>query len=511
MTSGELPGNTPLILALNRGMRHGASLSEELWKLREHRIESTVDAQAVCDLLERVAAENSSSTGRSAFIVLVHLFEAVESVECPAFAVMSTRGTELLLRIAEDNLSASPPHLIDDTLAVLKVLALYGTRAGTDAVLRAARLPLSPDEFMWHTILSVYTCGHSECQRMFLELSDPLPTGFLAVALLDSANCAFQEGIEVRHPFDSPSGIRQLESWLLDKDQSSYARSATVALEHITCNGRDALLAIALDHSSVDVQIEAARVATKLGSETGLESLIRFCCEVRYSAQAQFCLRELKLESAIPSECQTPPFLAKAELAHWLAHPNELGYPPDELEIVDHRVLAWPPNCERKEVWLIKFRLYDASSFAGNGVGLGFVGSVTMCLFACDLYEEAPEVAYATHCYWEMRNLGLIAEAAVAEDSTEFDHLLYSCSGCEVGDVNITRVAEFSQELNYPQRLIALAKATRRGVSGWLVADGPRSRWYAAAEGAKEKSGHSILSLHIGLVLLDLDASDIAR
>lgn len=507
-----LSGSTPLLLALKRGTQSGASLADELRNLGDHSIESKIDAEAVCDVLERLANDTPTGAHQSALNALIALFQLVESTECPAFPVMARRGTEILVQFVDDGLRTPPRHEADDVLFALEVLAMYGSRAGTDAVIRAARKPLETDSCMWSVIFSKYTSERPERERLFSELSDPLPTDFLAVALLDSANCAHQEGIRGRHPFDSQAGIRQLESWLTDTEQVSYAQSAAVSLPYINCRGRDALLALAFDHASVDVQIEAARVAAKLGREAGVKWLTRYCLDVKHSGRAQYYLRELGLESDIPSECQDAGFQSKAEFAHWLAHPNELGCPPDELEIVDHRELVWPPNRERKKLWLIKYRMNDATAFKGYDVGVGLVGSVTFCFFSYKLEHRSPEDAYAIHCYWEMRNLGLISEASVPEHSREFDHLLRQCKDCDFEKAAIELVAEFSQELGYPQRLIALAKATRRGVPGFLIADGPRSRWTAVAESPHESSDHSFLVLHIGRVLLNLNANeDIAR
>jgi hypothetical protein len=69
--------------------------------------------------------------------------------------------------------------------------------------------------------------------------------------------------------------------------------------------------------------------------------------------------------------------------------PNEPGRPPDELEIVDQRELAWPPELERKPSWLIKYRLRDQTGLEHDDVGVGLVGSVTSCLFG-DRLEQRP-------------------------------------------------------------------------------------------------------------------------
>ena len=90
----------------------------------------------------------------------------------------------------------------------------------------------------------------------------------------------------------------------------------------------------------------------------------------------------------IPPESLDSDFRAKAEFSQWLAHPNELGRPPDLLEIVDRRDLAWPPDFERKTLWLIKYRLRGASGAINDDVGVGLVGSVTFSLPGAKLEQR---------------------------------------------------------------------------------------------------------------------------
>jgi hypothetical protein len=251
---------TPLQLALDRGTQPGADLADEVRKLRNYTIKSEAEAEAICDLLERLLPAGATVGGENAFHALIGLFQNVEGRECPAFALGEEKGTRLLAQIVNDALGNPKRRKADDVLFALKVLAMYGTREGTDAVLRAARMPLQPDSFMWHVILQAYSKGHPQGERLFQTLSDPLPTGFLAVAFVDSANTAAREGAEFPHPFDSAAGKQQLERWLADDDDEhfSYAVSAAAAIPFLSASRRDAPLALAFDHPSADVQLEAA-------------------------------------------------------------------------------------------------------------------------------------------------------------------------------------------------------------------------------------------------------------
>ncbi len=249
-----------------------------------------------------------------------------------------------------------------------------------------------------------YSKGQPERERLFKDLSEPLPDGFLAVCLLDCANAAQQEGAEFQHPFDSSSGKKLLERWLTncDSEHFSFAVSAAVALPSISAPERDALLALAFEHPSAYVQLEAAWAAWKMGRDAGIKWLARSCLDINLADRAKRYLTELGHEDAIPADAEDPTFQAKATFAQWLAHPNELGRPPDNLEIYDHRELQGPPDRETKEMWLLKYLIKDETGLKPDNIGVGLVGSVTFCLFTYQLEQRPPEDGYAIHCYSEM-------------------------------------------------------------------------------------------------------------
>ena len=208
-------------------------------------------------------------------------------------------------------------------------------------------------------------------------------------------------------------------------------------------------------------------------------------------------------EDAIPAQALDPGFRAKAEFSQWLADPNELGRPPDELEIVDHRELAWPPEFQPKTLWLIKYRLRDKTASTADDVGVGLVGSITFGHFGDKLEQRCPDDCYAIHCYWELEATGFITEAEVNDGSTEYDGMLRQITLGELAPPRIVRVVEIAPELGYPQRLIALARTARNRDQGWIVLDGPRSRWYPAAGIPVDSSEKLVVMAHVGRVILD--------
>jgi len=493
-----------LQLALERGMKPNADLQKELRQIGEYKIKSHRDAETLCAALDRV--KHDKVGGDSALHALTALFQSVPDRECEAFSAVRDAGTSILASIVASHLNGAPRFDANEILFALKILAMYGTHEGTELVIHAARQHFESDAYMWHVILAMYTARHPEFNKLLDALADPLPRGFIAVSLLDSANKAFVDGVERSHPFDSLVGVRQLESWLLDSDdeRSSYAVSAAAALPFVSEPEQTRLLAIALDHSSVEVQLEAAWAAAKLGREAGIKCLAHYCADVNYSDKAKRYLAELGREDAVPHEAGDADFQALAMFAQWLAHPNELGRNPDELTVLDHRELRWPPEFEMRPLWLVKYRLRDRTGVMDDDVGVGLVGSVTFCLFSYKLEERPPEDCYAIHCCWELEREGLISAMELEEHSSDYNQLLQKWRPDGLTEARLIQVFEISHKLAYPQRILALATAKMRGEEGWAVIDGERSRFYQASEMPAGQFGKLVAMIHIGRELLRL-------
>lgn len=489
--------------AIEQGLANG-KLSDELRELGDLALKSRADAEAVCWGLKQLGKGKSAKLGQSAY-ALAGLFQDVEDRECDAFEVLRERGIPELLRLFDEIQEAQAEEDADTLLFILKMLALYGTTDGTLKIVEAARQPLKSDGYMWSVVLGNFKAGHPEAALLYHSLRDPLPPDFIGVSLLDAANDCLIEGGEIEHPFDSTEGELRLRRWLTNTDSSefSYAHSATAALPFISDPGRDELLKLAMNHPDAGVQIEAAWAAAKLGREDGIQRLVRYCCDFNHAQTAKRYLSELGREDAIPAAANEPGFAALAEFAQWLAHPNELGRAPDELEIVDHRTLSWPPEQEAKPFWLIKYRVKDKTGLGEDDVECGLVGSATFCFFSYKLAQRPPEDAYAVHCYWEMEQAGLIDESDVKENPAEYDALLEQWRGESLENPQMLFVAEISPGLRYAQRLVGLASARFQDSEGWVVLDGERSEWYPKSEMPPDAYESVVLKIHVGRNLME--------
>lgn len=504
--------SSPLRRALKRGLKPGGDLVEELRGLDDYVITSKNDAEAICEALTTLPGDRVYNARHfsSPLHELTGLFQDVEGRQCPAFEELYEEGLPELIRIFDAMVDDASEEEVDDLLYVLKILAMYGSFEGAQKVVEAAQIPLKPEAYMWHVILSTFSEDHPQREFVIQALSDPLPTGFMAIGLLDCATSAAINGAFDQHPFDSPAGTQMLRGWLEDPDPEkySYAHSATGALPFISNPPRDELLELAMKHPDTAVQLEAAWAAGELGREDGLNMLVQFCLDVNHSDAAQRYLEELERTDLIPSEAQEESFQAKAEFSGWLSHPNELGQAPDQLEVVDHRQLAWPPDRDVRSMWLIRYVMRDDTGLEEDDVDCGLVGSVTWCFFAYKMNQRPPEDVYAIHCYWEMEHAELIDETEVT-DPNEYAGMLSQWTGEPLEHANITQVAEVSPKLNVHARFVALASATLNGEDGWVVLDGARSTWYPKSEQPTDTSDNIVLKIHVGRQLLGFeDAAD---
>jgi hypothetical protein len=237
------------------------------------------------------------------------------------------------------------------------------------------------------------------------ELSTPPPSGFIGIAYLDLANRLATEKKLGRHPFDTAEGIGRLQAFLVDSNPShaSFAHSAAGALAFLEPKNREALLALAMDHPDVKVQMRAAWAVGKLGNESGVKFLSRQCLDPRYSQAAWSYLEDLQRQEMIPIEAQRLDFRAKAEMCNWLSHPEEFGRPPDEIELFASRELNWPPNNDHRRLWLFKYTYQSTAPEKLTAVGVGMVGSITFSLPNETTPEMSPEDIYGLHCCWELQ------------------------------------------------------------------------------------------------------------
>lgn len=511
-THGKARKGSKLAQAIEKGLANG-DLRGALFELGDYELESEADAQAACEALsalKRVATPNFVRQVQA----LTRLFQQVPDRQSAAFARFRDQGVPLLLGRFEEVRTAADSGAGMVAMLMLRTLAHFETADGTKKVIETARAGFEEESLAWTGVFGEYKPGHPQADHLFAALANPLPPGSIAGALLTVVNNMLLGGGNVPHPFDNPAGRKRLLSWIRnpDPERSGEAQTATATLPFLAEEGRDKLLAAAGRHPDPGVRMEAAWASAKLGQDDGLQRLVESCGHWRSTSAAQQYLRELGREDLIPASIQEPSFAALARMCDWLAHPNELGRVPDELEIADHRRLAWPPERVEKPFWVIRYRLRPEAGgeqeSEDDDVGFGLVGSITFCLFSTNLVSRPPEDVYAVHCFWEMEQKDLVSEESVdEEDAAQHAGLLRQWRGEPLQNPVVVRLVKLSSALKYPRRVAGLARAGQGGKAGYAILDGDRSVWQRAVrvkKGQVEEQESLILKLHVGRHLLGL-------
>ncbi len=388
--------------AFTRGLAPEGDLYEELNDLGEYEIESLADADVLTrGLAEFVKRAVDSDEAMSAFPELVRLFQSVTSAD--AYRHLAVKGIPLLIE-AYDARLIDPGECDSELLFALKIFARYGTEEGLERVVNAAYSVALQDGYLWAVIFEQLGDSDPLIPGLIRKLNSPLPDGFVCVALLDWVNRLAREQVLSSHPFNTTEGIAKLRDWLTssDEEEFSYAHASASALPFISDPPRSELLALAMDHSDVGVQMEAAWASAHLGSESGIKFLARLCLDRDLAITARTYLQELKRPDAIPDAANDPGFVALAEMCAWLSHPQEFGLPPDEIELYDTQEMFWPPTNDWRPLWLFKYRYHAAGDDDSESEGVGMTGSITFSLIDEVSVQMPAEDVYALHCCWEL-------------------------------------------------------------------------------------------------------------
>ena len=510
---------SPLRRALERGLASDGDIVKELDELYYYDITVRRDAEAVVKALasltpQQLTTRKEENENVSPLHALTDLFDNCSDETGVAYEVFANKGLPELIRAYDEVVRLNREDDHEDLLFVLKTLANFRSQEGAVRIVEAARRPIGPGNYWWHSIFTNFTDEHPQSKFVMRSLRAPLPEPRTAAILLDCANQMMVNDQLSEHPFDTPAGHKQLEDWLLDTsaENSELANDATVALAFVASENRESLLRTALKHPDKRIQIEAAWAAGKAGYEFGVEALTNYSLDIHNSAIVRGYLEEIGKKDRIPAAALEPEFAAKAEFSQWLQHPNELGGVPDELEVVDRREVTWPSDGEKKTLWLIRYRIKDTTGLEPDNTGIGMVGNTTWCFFYYDLEQRPLEDVYAIHTYYEMENEELIQEEELGvdvatDDSTKPDYSewLQQWKGAPLENVTMQTIIHASTELPLRNHNVAIATATLSGEEGCIVFDGPRTAWYPKSEqplSDGELSSTPILMAHVGRQLL---------
>ena len=512
--------SSPLRRAIQRGLAPDGNIVKELEAIRDKRIFVQRDAEAIINAVAVLTPQRLTQRfppkydNRSALFTLAALFDNSNSKNSPASRTFQEKGVPVLLKAYDAVLALKQPEDEGDLLFVLKISAKLGSQESVSHIVEATQRPLAPNSFLWSSIFSELTAKNPITEVVFRSLPTPRTDERISEDLLVAANkLMLTEQID-HHPFDTPTGHQLLEKWLIaantnsidDQDESSLPLEATIALRYIDSAEQARLLKIALQNPSKKIQLEAAGIATQTKLSIGVETLANLCQDVHYSFRAKSYLEQIEKREAIPAAASEPSFIAKAKFSNWLQQFGNLNSLPDELIVVDHREIPWPPTGDKKEAWLIQYVVKDPTGLSADDTHIGIVGPTTGCLVDDKTIQRPIEDIYALHACIEMQNNSLIGNARFADLLDPADWLP-QWKGKPLSDVQIISAVTASDKLDLRNLKLVVASAVLEDNEGWVVFDGPRTTWYPKSEqpaGDQYANAELVLKIHLGRQLLNL-------
>ncbi len=495
--------------AVERGLADGGDLAVELAKASDVEVTTLTQAKAMVRAAkampltsDRPAERKSKARLRtSALNALLDLFENVITGSA-AHNYILAQGMPELYRIYDTTAGKADLIADSDILKLLRVLSLYCTEEGTTRVCDGFRRKLAADRYEWRAIFTVYDVDHPGYDQFRKCIEENFPSGELAITLIEWGNSKAISENNFRHPFRNKAGVAQLKKWLEAKGDDAFA--SVVAIPFVQVEYRQELFDLADKIDNKEVQLEAAWARAKAGDKAGIDRLARFCLDVHHSATAMRYLQELEAEDRVPDEAKEPKFQALATMSDWLSHPNELARTPDEMKIVDQRMLKWFDNDEPTLFTIIEYFAKSEDPLQDDDRGYGLVGSQTWSFFDDRLMQLAPEDVYAFHYTWEASQNELIEESENADDS-RLKEFQKQWPDCKAEITGIDSIWTFKEEFAYPQSELAIARAELDDVAGFVVFDGTRSQWYPGNQFEPQVLASKIGRLHVGRVKLGFD------
>jgi len=413
------------------------------------------------------------------------------------------RQLERILRLDSNELK--PLELV--AMNSLRYLLMTKSSKSEGLLLDVAENKYLQQSNYWSTIVYVIPQTSSVRRSLQIRIFRGEPMGRVSVSMVEFENVQNFEDANYPHFLNRRKGNELVRQWLLpdlSNEMQTFGapKAAAISLAFLQSPDWFDLVRLACEHPDMNVVLEGAWAGARRADEASIERLVTLAQDVRYSSTAVNYLKELSLESRIPAGTANPEFAARAELAKWLSYPTEKGRPPDSLEIIDTRQMVWPLEDAPVHVYLIQFSYKDPTGTAADEVDIGFVGPMTFCHFDMKMLNRPKEDIYAIHVYRELESYSLIENVDLAQQPGAFDYLLTTWKKEPLDAPEIIAVAKLQPSVEYPRRLIALAKAKIAGEEGYAVLDGPRSQWYPKKARVADTPETTLLMIHLGRQLL---------
>lgn len=433
--------------ALERGMKSRCNFPLEIDKIRSFIIKNDTEARVLCDALRKMtdpATIDSDdipiSTIASFFMtsvsgiytllrqeglpLLLAVYDRVWEYPGMSEDEYFARGAEV---IAAEAIAGSPKvprtseEIEHNLLIPLKIFVMYSYEEGLRRVVRAAGTPGICDSRLWETVVLQPFVDISRGLdfpedvsqlikdpfdgELFSLFSSELPDGQAGLMFLDYCNRLALDGKLGKHPFNSPRGLERLKNWLSSRDPRHYgcALAASATIPFMEKREHKQLLALGSSHPDPLVQMEAAWASVKCGDRRGFDILRKMCRDPRYFTYAMTYLKELGRDDYIPWKEIDSDFTAKALMCNWLSSQAEYRRPPEKIEILNSRVLFWPPANQQKALYLLKYAYTGGHEDDTDLMGVGLlIDNNISVLPREDLVALPAESIYGIYCSYAL-------------------------------------------------------------------------------------------------------------
>lgn len=388
-------------------------------------------------------------------------------------------------------------------LRIIQYIALCESKRYVPILLSAAEDKRLQNSESWHDVIFSLPNESPAFLSLQEKVLDRTIAGRIAVSLVDWENQLAYGQENYTHFLNRIEGDSIVREWLsadLNEELKSTdaPKQAAISLAFLQSPNWLEFIELARRHPDVNVVLEGAWAGARRKHEESISQLVELAKDVRFSQTAVQYLDELQLEDRIPEEVRAPEFIAKAELARWLTYPTVKGRPPDQLEIIDRRSIPWPLEAAPVNAFLIQFTYKDPTGTHADEVDIGMAGPSTSCHFDMKMTSRSKEDIYAIHVFRELESYGLIESVDLALKPGAFDYLLKVWKGEKLDNPKIVYVAKLEPAVEYPRRLVALATATKNGEEGFVVLDGPRSKWFPKKDQIPDTPEAAFLMIHLG-------------
>ena len=227
--------------------------------------------------------------------------------------------------------------------------------------------------------------------------------------------------------------------------------------------------AMSLKHRRV--QTEAAAALSRVGDEDGKRILVGLAEEPVARLRVLSYAEELGFLKDVSLEWQGEIATAESHLAIWLSDPNQVGFAPAEIRLIDNRELQWPSYDHPVQCYLFDYRYGLTEDAPGN---VGICGPMTHA-FPADLRGLDQEDMYAAFAGWQTVHEEIFVttiDRARAAAPSEISVLENRLNSVEDG---VVEKVEFVG--NFFGQWILLATGETEGTQANLIVDNDGECW----------------------------------